>query len=243
MTISAIELPDFSGAAVGESESIPERLRELSQDAGSSVALKCDGIEITWAGACRDAARIANRLIDQGFETDARVGLLARNSNEYLTTLLGIVSAAYCAVPLATMIAADSVAKMIRDSNASALFVSEDYAAIAESVAASVEGLRHDRVIGLGFETTGIKSVAGWVDAAADTLPELEIDPASPFNIIYSSRTTGIPKGTVQSHRARAVMAAGLQPLGLDAASVCLIGTALYTNLSLAAFFGAFWAG
>jgi acyl-CoA synthetase (AMP-forming)/AMP-acid ligase II len=69
------------------------------------------------------------------------------------------------------------------------------------------------------------------------------ISPADPFNIIYSSGTTGTPKGIVQPHAMRFAHMQRASRYAMDAQSVLLLATPLYSNTTLVAFFPALGAG
>jgi len=76
-----------------------------------------------------------------------------------------------------------------------------------------------------------------WIAAPGSTSKDVEIDPAMPFNIIYSSGTTGTPKGIVQPHGMRwtHVMRGGR--FGYSRDTVTLLATPLYSNTTLVVFF------
>ena len=73
---------------------------------------------------------------------------------------------------------------------------------------------------------------------AANTL-----DPDGLFNIIYSSGTTGVPKGIVHSHRTRQGLAKGLMNLGIAGDSITLITTPMYSNTTITTWWPTLCAG
>ena len=77
----------------------------------------------------------------------------------------------------------------------------------------------------------GWQSLAGWLDGAEEGEPPVRYDLGDDFNIIYSSGTTGTPKGIVQTHRARQHWSySNALELRMDHESVALATTALYSN-------------
>jgi acyl-CoA synthetase (AMP-forming)/AMP-acid ligase II len=69
------------------------------------------------------------------------------------------------------------------------------------------------------------------------------IDPQWPFNIIYSSGTTGAPKGIVQPHAMRTPFAPATEPFGYGEHAVAIISTGLYSNTTLVSLFPALGSG
>jgi acyl-CoA synthetase (AMP-forming)/AMP-acid ligase II len=69
------------------------------------------------------------------------------------------------------------------------------------------------------------------------SLRPVQIDPGAPFNIIYSSGTTGTPKGIVQSHRMRWAHVHRAALARYDRTAVTICSTPLYSNTTLVSFF------
>jgi acyl-CoA synthetase (AMP-forming)/AMP-acid ligase II len=109
---------------------------------------------------------------------------------------------------------------MIADSGASMVFVDEQAAMAMPAVEAKV--IRLDQL-------------DDWLGAEEDSLSPEEVGPDDPFNIIYSSGTTGTPKGIVQSHGMRWAQIKRLEGAGF-ADAVTLIATPLYSNTTLVSF-------
>ncbi|MEO8837905.1 MAG: class I adenylate-forming enzyme family protein, partial [Herbaspirillum sp.] len=149
----------------------------------------------------------------------------------YAVVFLGALRAGVAVAPLAPSSSAESLAAMARDADARILFLDH---AVADNLA-SIPVAALPRLVALDQSSTGTY-LDDWL-MPSDSKPEaVEIQPDWPFNIIYSSGTTGVPKGIVQSHGMRwaHIQRAGINGYGADAVS--LISTPLYSNTTLVCF-------
>ena len=148
--------------------------------------------------------RIAAALQRDGLVARDVVTVSAANSIEYVALFLGALRAGACVAPLPSSATDASLALMQADSGATRSFVDRDLEALESWIAAS--DVRPDRV---------------------------DIQPDWGFNIIYSSGTTGTPKGIVQSHAMRWTHIYRAARLGYGADAVTLVSTPLYSNTTL----------
>ena len=180
------------------------------QDAALTIA----GHALTW-GALRARVLGAAGALDRMVPSGGRVALLGDVSPELVVAYLGIVASGRCAVPLQTSAHPDALLGMLGDCDASALLADKDYIARL--------GDRLPRDLQIHDLATLEAEDAGEVRTQA---------PEDAFNIIYSSGTTGQPKGIVQSHRMR-YRQSSRSAFGLSAQSRLLLATPLYSNTTL----------
>ncbi len=187
----------------------------------------CGEQTLSWRAFDHGTSRVANLLLAAGVEKDAPVALLMSNSISMLLVMFGIVKAGACMVPASCLLAPAQLKTLILDSGAKILFVSDAQEQLVRSA-----GLPEDiRCIALGFEAEGWLSGDALLAAASEADPGIDPAPGDRFNIIYSSGTTGLPKGIVQSHAARTHFAwSNALELGMDGDTVALVTTALYSN-------------
>jgi long-chain acyl-CoA synthetase len=151
----------------------------------------------TWTVLRERARAVAAALVYDGVEVGERVVLVARNDPGYFPLLFGAGLARAVLTPLNPRLAADDLAAMIDDSAATTVLVDEPAAAALAAVLADRPGVR--RVVVLGAVPSGSDSpwraLADWAVPAAD--PRRDPEPADDAFQLYTSGTTGRPKGAV----------------------------------------------
>ena len=200
-------------------------LKVASKSPGQLVL--ADSVErLTWRKLNDRLNQIANTIIHLGIQPNQRIAILARNSINYATLFLGGLRAGICIVPLSTLASGESLAGMINDSEAKLLFVSDDYRDLIDPVEDQLTGLLPNGLLRLEALEEFI------ADASAEAVnikPDLDWG----FNLIYSSGTTGTPKGILQNRRYRAIESQVMKGLGFNENSRGLIATPLYSNTTL----------
>ncbi|MDP7549064.1 MAG: AMP-binding protein, partial [Alphaproteobacteria bacterium] len=132
-----------------------------------------------------------------------KVAVLMSNSIAALTTILGVVKAGACVVPLSGLLTGPQLAVLIDDADAVMLIASSEYLAVIGPLRDSLGKLRTDGLLLHGGEGDGWRRFESLLEGAADSMPPVRYHMDDEFNIIYSSGTTGLPKGIVQTHRPR----------------------------------------
>lgn len=176
--------------------------------------------------------RVAASLQRDGMQPQDTIAICAGSSIEYAATFLGALRAGIAVAPLAPSSTPESLVTMISDSGSKLLFLDR---AVADTIKA-VELPSAMRRVSLDGSIAG-DPFKTWL-AEERVKPEpVEIEPTAAFNIIYSSGTTGTPKGIVQSNRMRwsHVNRGLLYGYGPDATA--MISTPLYSNTTLVSFF------
>ena len=197
-------------------------------------ALRDERGEIGWGELGDRVERIAAKLQQDGLERGQSVAILGYSSIPYALVFLAAVRAGGVAAPLTTSASREQLEGMARDSGARHLFI--DRAKLDE--------------LGESFMPDMAKIVVDealdqWTEQCETPAERFDPEPGDPFNVIYSSGTTGIPKGIVHSHRMRwrqfASTAASYREMGLEPRS--LASTPLYSNTTMVAFLAPLLAG
>jgi long-chain acyl-CoA synthetase len=200
------------------------------------TAVVCEGRRLSWHDLDARTAQVANALLGLGLQRGEKVAQLMGNSLETFITFWGAVRAGCCAVPLNVMLDEESLARLLDDSDARIVFADAE---TREQLEAVSDRLRHVEESGMYlFGTAEGGTPAGWRSAEAliapapSSPPPVRIDPEDSMTIMYSSGTTGVPKGIEHSHRARMIMYSLGFSVGMVAArsSVAVLATPAYAS-------------
>jgi long-chain acyl-CoA synthetase len=187
---------------------LPDLIRKHARERPRHAALVQEERRLDYAGLDSLMDRIAASLQRDGLKPQEAIAICAPTSIEYAALFLGALRAGVAVAPLSPSSTTDVIADMAKDSGARRF-----------------------------FDENELKNLDSWL-TQADAKPEpVAIQPDWPFNIIYSSGTTGAPKGIVQPHdmRWRHVQRSVLTGYGPEA--VTLLSTPLYSNTTLVSFF------
>jgi acyl-CoA synthetase (AMP-forming)/AMP-acid ligase II len=145
--------------------------------------------------------RRANALIGAGLQPGDRVAILAKNSIEYVLLYFAAAKAGIAVVPLNYRLAPPEWSYMLGDARPRMLFASGHYLAAIDAMR---EGLvTIERFVSLDAAgARGWEPIDTWVLDWPSTPPLREIDEESDVYQMYTSGTTGHPKGAVLTHRA-----------------------------------------
>lgn len=202
---------------------------------GDHPALCLDGTEWDYATLSHTIDRVASALQREGLQPGGAVAICAATSLAYVATYLGAVRAGGVVAPLPASSTADQRAALATNAQARLVFCDATTAPPPPGLRAVwLDGAAPDGETGPGWST--------WLGDAAD-VREPALSAGDPFNIIYSSGTTGMPKGIVQSVGMRWAQLQRSPANGFGADAVALLAIPLYSNLTLTYLFGTLGLG
>ncbi len=200
------------------------------------VAFADEDQALTWGALDRRANAVAHGLRARGVGRGDSIVILMKNCVEFVEVMVGAMKAGGVVVPLNLAVSDADLLAMIEDCSAKVLFFSgEQYARLKDQDAVRS---RSGAVFVLGPVDGAATRYEMWRDEQATHDPGVRIDDYDPCNIIYSSGTTGTPKGIKHAYRRRVQ---SMYELALahryhfSAVSICPIG--LYSNIAWAAIF------
>jgi acyl-CoA synthetase (AMP-forming)/AMP-acid ligase II len=149
------------------------------------------------------ACRLANALGGIGLVKGDRVAVLAYNRVEWLEIYAATAKAGLVAVPINFRLLGAEIRYIVQNCEASALIVEHDLLEPVESVRDTLP-IAPDRyiVVGANRFRAGYRDYEALLGRAAPTEPEVEVAPDDTWTLMYTSGTTGKPKGAIRSHNA-----------------------------------------
>jgi acyl-CoA synthetase (AMP-forming)/AMP-acid ligase II len=180
-------------------------------------ALICGTTVLSYAEIDRLMDRFAAALRRDGIRAGEAVAIVGSNSIEVALAFLGALRAGCVAAPLAPSSTPEQLAAMVADCGAPILFHDAAHADLA------VEAKR-----------IPLDTLDGWLAPDGSRPEPVHVSADDAFNIIYSSGTTGVPKGIVQPHAMRWAHISRASAGFGDA--VTMVATPLYSNTTLVSF-------
>jgi long-chain acyl-CoA synthetase len=190
---------------------------ELLRGAGEpdAIAIDGDGRRVSFAELAEDSNRVANALIAAGVRRGDRVGFVDRNGTEYWVVYLGALKAGAVLVPLNFRLTAAELAWSLDDAGVRLVIAGAEFAGLLSP--------RDRRVIVIGGD------YEDWLAAAGDGDPGRDAEGDELVQLIYSSGTTGRPKGVRIGARQQAWSVAAFgECFDLDAHSRSLVPVPYY---------------
>ncbi|MFT3957348.1 MAG: AMP-binding protein [Piscinibacter sp.] len=164
--------------------------------------------ELSFALWHERATKLANGLLSLGLSKGDRVALLAYNCVEWMEIYVALARAGLVAVPINFRLTAPEIAYIATHSEARAFIVQDELvervAPIHDTLAMAPRGWVH---FGVAQTPSGWTGYEDLIAASATREPPVRVRPADPCALMYTSGTTGRPKGAIRSHEGNTLIA------------------------------------
>ena len=208
---------------------------------GEKTAIICEDEKLSWRAFGDASNRVANALAAAGLGRGDTIVVAMENAIETVEVLFGVMKAGCVSAPLNLTVSDDALATMVDDCKAKSVIVSEGQRARFSSL---LERRGDLLLIALGETDEAWIGYSEWKNPQPTSLPQIDIAPDDLLNIIYSSGTTGRPKGIAHTHHSRLEWAYDLSiALRYHGGSRTLCTLALYSNISWVMMLCTFLAG
>lgn len=240
-----------------QSPLLPEIMALHGKWRANQAAVSCDGEQLNWQQFVAANHQFANGLLSRGLQPRDLVGIVMSNGLPMLHAIIGCMAAGMTSVPINLSVNDEALVNMLSDAKVSAVVVSQDQlarlVALRESLPSSVKLIiceDNGQPQAKSYPSDKPDGELSWIDYQSlldgqpESLPDIAISDEDLLNIIYSSGTTGLPKGITHTQAGRRDWAYDLAiALRYHCNSRTLLTLGLYSNISWVAMLTTLLAG
>jgi 4-hydroxybenzoate-CoA ligase len=202
--------------------------RNVDEGRGAKLAFTDTVSELSYGELQSQSRRLANLLRRLGVRREERVAMIMLDTIDFPTVFLGAIRAGIVPVPLNTLLTSDQYAYVLRDCRARVLFISEALLPVVQDMLGRLPELEH--VVVAGANAHGYKTLSDEMAKESDGFETAPTHADEPAFWLYSSGSTGMPKGVRHLHSSLAATAEtyGKQVLGIREHDVGLSAAKLF---------------
>jgi acyl-CoA synthetase (AMP-forming)/AMP-acid ligase II len=195
---------------------------------------------LTWKELDDRAKAFASSLIfELGLELGDRVSIYAKNSNQWVEALFGLAQVGLISVTINYRLTADEAGYIVEDSGSKVIICDEHTKERAFAIKEKCACLKHI-ITGEDFEDL-IKDASFF---SKNRFPEVEVSGDTPAMLLYTSGTTGFPKGAVYTHKSLLVgMFVHVHAIGSRRTHRVMLPSPLYSAAGIAGIYCAVYVG
>lgn len=204
-------------------------VRTYAGERPDDIALVLDDVEVSWGRLYERSRRVATALRAAGVGPQDRVTLLDKNGIEHFEITYGAALLNAVPVDVNWRLAAPEVAYIVNDCESKVFVVGSDFLPVLEAIAGELSSDMRIVVIGDGSDGSDHPRYEAWVESHADVDPHVASAPDDTVLQLYSSGTTGRPKGVmITNDNLLGLLPTGAELWGFDETSINLVAMPLF---------------
>lgn len=152
--------------------------------------------------------RLANALLARGLVKGDKFATVLPNCTQLMAAYWAAAKTGTVIVPCSTMLNESGLFTLLKNSDTALVLADASFTSVLQKIRPELSAIADDRyiMVGMDEETEGFCRYRDFVAAASEeNPPEVQIDDHDMYNIMYSSGTTGAPKGIIHTHYVRAM--------------------------------------